>query len=77
MTKAIKPTRRETFTSVREAGHLRPLVIELHATHIRIRLKGMRRSYVVTYDQVWTVGAKNEAEARREAKAQARKARKS
>lgn len=76
MTKAIKPTRRETFTSVRERGQSRPIVITLNATHITIKLKGMRHAYTVTYSQVWTIGAKNAANQLREAKAKAREAKK-
>ena len=75
MTTTTKPVRRETFASVRERGRIRPLVIELNTTYLRVRLKGSRRFYTVTYDQVWGLGARNAAEERRREKAAARKAR--
>lgn len=74
MTKAIKPTRRETFTSVRERGQSRPIVITLNSTYITIKLKGMRHAYSVTYSQVFNIGAANAAKQLRDAKAEARKA---
>ncbi len=77
MTKTIRPVRRETLSSVRESRLSRPLIIELCSTYLRIRPKGRRYYYTVTYDQVWNIGAANAAKQLREAKAEARKQRKS
>ncbi len=71
MTKADRPVRRETFTSNRG----RPLVIELNQTFLVVREKGRRHGYTVSYSQVFNIGARNQAEATRKAKAEARKAR--
>jgi len=65
MTTTLKPIKRETLQSVRERGKIRPIVIELAATYITIRLKGTRHSYTATYDQLWKLGAENAAAARR------------
>ena len=65
MTKATRPVKRETYSSIREKGSARPLIIEVHATHVVIRPKGCRYAFTVTYDQIWTIGAKNAAEAKR------------
>lgn len=73
MTKADKPVRRETYSSVRERGASLPLIVELHPTFLRVRPKKCRYFFTVTYDQIWNLGAQNEAEAKRRAKAQARK----
>ena len=73
MTKTIKPVRRETFSTVRERGKARAIVIELASTYIRIRLKGTRRVFSATYDQLWTLGARNAAEAERRVRIEARK----
>ena len=61
MTTTAKPTRRETFSLFRERGKSRSLVVELHATYMRVRLKGMRRAVTVSYQQVWRVGNENAA----------------
>lgn len=77
MTNTTKPVKRETFSSVRTTGSRfkwAPLVIELHSTYLRIRPKGRRFFYTVTYDQAWNIGAKNAAEQLKAAKAAARKA---
>ena len=75
MTIADKPVRRETRSCVRVRRALRPLVIEIHATYISIRPKGMRHSFTVTMDQLYTLGAKNAAEQLRQTRAAARAAR--
>ena len=74
MTKAIKPVTRETLSSVQERSQLRPIVITIHPTYVQIRLKGQRRAYTVTMAQLWTLGARNAAEAARIARIEARKA---
>lgn len=73
MTKATKPVRRETFSSIRDHAKLLPIVVEIHATFIRVRLKGWRRFYTVTHDQIFMLGARNEAEAKRREKLEKRK----
>jgi hypothetical protein len=40
-------------------------VVELRSTYLTVRQKGRRRRYTVTYDQIWTAGARNQAEAER------------
>jgi hypothetical protein len=67
-----KPVRRETPAFVKN----RALVIELHPWGIRIREKGLRHSYDVTYRQVYEVGAKNKANETRQEKLNAKKAKK-
>lgn len=73
MTTTDRPVKRETRSYVRG----RALVITLNTTYLTIREKGRRYSYAVTYDQIRNIGARNAAEQRRQAKAAARKARKS
>lgn len=58
MTKLDKPVKRESYSSVRERGSSRPLVVELHPTFMRLRLKGRRHFVVVAYDAVYSLGAK-------------------
>ncbi len=76
MTKADKPTRRETYSTVRVRYESRPLIIEIHATWVSIRAKGCRTAYQVTMDQIYNLGAKNAAAAARAARDEDRKARK-
>lgn len=76
MTKADKPVVRETYSSVRQGGKTRPLVVEIHPTFITVRPKGTRKSYAVTMDQLFTLGARNAAEQIRRDRLQARKERK-
>lgn len=76
MTTTSKPVRRETLSSVRVRRASRPLVIELHATFVKIRPKGMRTAFVATYDQIFNTGARNAAEQARKERAAARAARK-
>lgn len=73
MTKADKPTARETYSSVRERGKLRPLIIEIHPTFVSIRAKGLRHGYQVTLDQIYNIGARNEAAAARLERIEAKK----
>jgi hypothetical protein len=74
MTNTSKPVRRETFTSVRERGQSRPIIVELATTYVKLRLKGKRHSYTVTYDQLFSLGAKNAAEAARRERAENKRA---
>jgi hypothetical protein len=76
MTNTSNPVRRETLSSVRERGKLRPIVIELRSTYARLRLKGTRRTVTVTYDQLWTLGNRNAADERRRERLAARKVKK-
>ena len=75
MTSAVKPVKRETLTSVRDRGY-RPIIIEVHATFVKVRLKGLHYFYTITHDQLFNMGARNEAEAKRRERAAAKKARK-
>ena len=75
MTKTDKSIQRETYTSVRACRSMRPLVIELRSTYLVIRAKGCPSvRYTVTYDQVFTVGARNKAEETRKERIAKRKA---
>ena len=74
MTTTNKPTRRETLSQIRLKG-FRPLIIELNTTYLKVRPKGTRQYYTVTYDQIYTLGARNAAEEARQAKIEARRAR--
>jgi hypothetical protein len=76
MTTTTKPTRRETLSSIRERGKLRPIIVELASTYVKLRLKGMRYTFTVTYGQLFLMGAKNAAEARRQERETTRKAKK-
>ena len=58
MTTTTKPVRRETLSSVRAVRKVRALTVELWPTYLRIRPKGTRAYYTVTYDQIYTIGAK-------------------
>lgn len=73
MTNTSKPVRRETFSSVRERGKMRPIIVELATTYAKVRLKGTRRAVTVTYDQLWTLGNRNAVEERRRARLAQRK----
>lgn len=75
MTSTARPVRRETFSSVRERGKTRPIVVELATTYVKIRLKGTRRVVTVTYDQLWLAGNRNAAEAARRERAERQKER--
>lgn len=75
MTKLDKPVKRESYTSVRERGQSRPIVIEIHPTLVRLRLRGCRHAVIVTIDQLWTLGNKNAAEQIRRERIEAKKKR--
>ena len=75
MTNTSKPVKRETFSSARDRNRSLPLIIELHSTYLKIKLKGKRYAYTVTYDQVWNIGAKNAAAQLKQAKLEAKKTR--
>jgi hypothetical protein len=72
MTTTLKSVKRETLSTHRG----RALVIELHSTYITMRQKGRRLRYAATYDQIWTLGARNAAEALRQELAARKKAQK-
>ena len=61
MTTTAKPVVRETLSTHRG----RALVIELRSTYLTVRQKGKRRRYTLTYDQLWTAGARNAVDAER------------
>jgi hypothetical protein len=72
MTTTARPVRRETLSSTRERGAVRPLIVELHSTFIRIKPKGMRTYFVATYAQIYMIGARNAAEELRRERAAAK-----
>lgn len=73
MTDTTKPVRRETLSVTRERG-MRPLVIQLGTTFVSIRPKGLLRApFVVTYQQIYNLGARYAAEEIRRQRAEARK----
>ena len=72
MTTTNKLTKRETLATYRG----RPLVLELHGNYLYIRQKGRRTRYTVTYDQIYTLGARNQAEAERRERAERKKVKK-
>jgi len=72
MTTTAKPVRRETLSTHRG----RALVVELRSTYLTVRQKGKRLRYAVTYDQIWTAGARNAAEALRQERLARKKERK-
>lgn len=74
MTTTDQPTRRETLSSVREKGKLRPIMITMQSTFVTVRLKGCRHSSSVTYQQIFNIGARNAAEAARKERVEARAA---
>jgi hypothetical protein len=73
MTALNHPVRRETYSQARERGKTRPIVVELHPTYVRVKLKGNRRYVTVTYDQLWTLGNRNAAESARKERLEKRK----
>jgi hypothetical protein len=64
--------RRETCTVVQR----KPLVIELRADTVYMRLKGARWGYEVDYQSIWVLGAKKAAEQLRVERQNRRKQRK-
>lgn len=70
MTELTKVVRRATPASVRN----RPIVIELHPWGVRVKEKGRRFGYDISYQQLYTVGAKLKADEVRREKAAAKAA---
>lgn len=68
-----RPVRRETPAMARSGRFHRPIVIELGAHSVKVKLKGTRTWYEVSYNQIWNRGAQNAVEDRRRAKAESRK----
>lgn len=75
MTTTAKTTRRETLSSVRQQGKTRAIVLILKPMHCEVRLKGMRHTMAISYDQIFTLAARTAAEALRRERAEKRKAR--
>ena len=73
MTKLDKPVKRESYTSIRQRGKSLPLVIEVHPTYVRLKLKGCRHWVTCTLDQLWTLGNRNAAESLRRERLEAKK----
>jgi hypothetical protein len=64
----------ETADTVFDAGQLRPVIVEPRPGCMTLRLKGTRRSYVMTYAAVYTAAVWRADEEKRKAKAAERKA---
>ena len=70
MTMLLRAVRRETAATTRDGGKVRPIVVELHAGFMRLKPKGCRRAYSVTYQSVYLMAVRQAVEeARREKKA--------
>jgi len=63
----------ETGSAIRERGRLRPIVVEAHNSFATLRLKGTRKSFTLTYDAMYSLAAKQEADALRRERAIAKK----
>lgn len=75
-TKLNKPVHRETSTTVRDRSKRRVLIAGLlPGDLIQVRLKGCRKAYALTVEQVYYYAAKLEGEAALRAKRAAKKAR--
>lgn len=48
----------ETSAEVREHGKYRSVVIEAHPYHATVRLKGMRTSFEVSYEAIYSLAVK-------------------
>lgn len=64
----------QTASAVWERGEYRPVVIEAHAAYCEVRVKGMRKSYPITYAAIFHAAVKmavreeqNEKKAKRKA----------
>ena len=61
-------------TEVRERGQVRPLVIEIDPLQVKVRPKGLRTGYALTWGAIYRLGALAQAEAARNARAERRQA---
>jgi len=61
MTRITRPVIRESDCFERGA----PLVVEISSRTIRVRIKGQRHSYELSYNSLYMQGAKQQAEADR------------
>jgi hypothetical protein len=57
MTTTARSVKRETLSTVRERGKLRPIIVELASTYAKLRLKGCRYTLTITYSQMMRLGA--------------------
>ena len=70
MTALKRPVRRETAASIRDAGRLLPIIVEIHPTYMLLRQKGCRRKYLLSYQTAYLQAVRQAVEQeRREAKA--------
>lgn len=68
MTRLSRRKRRaefETDSVIRQRGHTRTVVLELHAGYATVRLKGLRTRYAIGYDGIFWSAAKLAAAAKR------------
>lgn len=73
MTTLERPVRRETAVSKRDGGRARVVLVELHARHLELRLKGTRRRLAVPYEAVYDLAGKMLARAEAAERAAAKK----
>ena len=64
----------EFSETVRECGKSREIVAELTPYSIRVKLKGTRQWYVIAPSEMWYLGAKHAAEAKKAEKLAEKKA---
>jgi hypothetical protein len=55
----------ETACTMFDAGEERTLIIEIEPSYVRIRAKGMREVYDVSWNKIYTLGALNAADEKR------------
>lgn len=62
MTSATRAVTRLTDATIREQGRVREVVVTINAIGVKVRLKGLKRSYTVTADAIYFFAARMEAE---------------
>jgi len=66
-----RPVRRETAASIRDAGRLLPIIVEIHPAFMLLRQKGCRRKYSLTYQSAYLFAVRQAVEeTRRQKKAE-------
>lgn len=75
MTRLSKRKTRLVITTeglVRERRRYREVVIEAHPNHAEVRLLGLRKSYVISWEGIYNLAVRNHVEKERAAKKAAR-----
>jgi hypothetical protein len=73
VTKADKPTTRISYSTIREQGRTREIVVTIHPTWLGLRLKGTRKVFQLDISAAYQRAAWAEAERLRAEKKAARK----